>query len=307
MTEWFEGNTAFVSAVFSWNAQKAYMRCVFLQNMGYHVRVGGQAVYQNPAMFSQFDTDGSVDALSHHNPNATLTSRGCIRNCSFCLVPKIEGSLIELDNWPVRPIVCDNNLLATSQQHFDNVINKLLVADLTGIDFNQGLDGRILTEHHANRFAELPKDTLVRLAWDNIKSEKQYLTALERLLNANIDPKRIRVYVLIGYKDTPDDALYRLEKVRQSGAWPNPMRYQPLDAKKKNTYVGKNWTEKELKGMMRYFSRLHYLGHIPFDQYNHTKPNKRLHSDRATPEGKQLELFNINSGKDTPELNTPGR
>jgi hypothetical protein len=35
--------------------------------------------------------------------------------------------------------------------------------------------------------------------------------------------------------------------------------------------------------------------------------NQRFHSDRATPEGKQAQLFNINSGKDTPEQNTPGR
>ena len=30
-------------------------------------------------------------------------------------------------------------------------------------------------------------------------------------------------------------------------------------------------------------------------------------SDRATPEGKQAELFNINSGKSSPEHTTPGR
>ena len=38
-----------------------------------------------------------------------------------------------------------------------------------------------------------------------------------------------------------------------------------------------------------------------------TLPNKRLHSDRATPEGKQRELFNINSGKGSSEQETPGR
>ncbi len=38
-----------------------------------------------------------------------------------------------------------------------------------------------------------------------------------------------------------------------------------------------------------------------------TASNKRLHSDRATPEGKQAQLFNINSGKQSPENKTTGR
>jgi hypothetical protein len=67
IAEWQEGNTAFISAVFSWNAQKAYSLCVYYRELGYHVRCGGQAVWQNSGMFSEFDTSGEVDALIHHN------------------------------------------------------------------------------------------------------------------------------------------------------------------------------------------------------------------------------------------------
>ena len=283
IAEWTEGKTAFVSAVFSWNAQVAYMRCVLYREMGYKVRAGGQTVYQNPGMFAEFDTSGEVNALVHHNPNATFTSRGCIRNCSFCLVPKLEGGLVELDDWEVKPIICDNNLLATSQAHFDEVINRLLENRISGIDFNQGLDARILTDHHAARFAELPKDTIIRLAWDNIKTEKLYLEAFEKLIKARIKPQQIRTYVLIGYNDTPEDARYRLEKVRELGALPNPMRYQPLDALKRNSYVGENWTERLLKDYMRYYSQLKIFRNISFDEYR----GKKLH----TANDKQPELF----------------
>lgn len=267
LAEWIEGDTAFVSAVFSWNAQPAYMRCVFYKQMGYRVRCGGQAVWQNPGMFAEFETGGEVDALTHHNPDATFTSRGCIRSCSFCLVPKLEGKLRELSDWPVRPIICDNNLLATSTAHFNSVIDRLLGAGLKGIDFNQGLDARILTEHHAARFAELPKDTIVRLAWDNVKTEKVYLQAFERLTAAGIKPQQIRTYVLIGYQDTPEDALYRLEKVRSLGALPNPMRYQPLDAPRRNSYVGQGWTDLMLARYMRYWSNLKLFRNFSFDEY----------------------------------------
>jgi hypothetical protein len=182
--------------------------------------------------------------------------------------------LIELDDWPIRPIICDNNLLATSSRHFNSVVDKLLEANLTGIDFNQGLDARILTDYQAKCLAELPKDTIIRLAWDNIKTEKLYLSAFEKLLYAGFSPKQIRTYVLIGYKDTPEDAHYRLEKVRELGALPNPMRYQPLDSKQRNSYVGNNWSEKQLKDFTRYYSNLDKLGGIPFEDYDFHKAGR---------------------------------
>jgi hypothetical protein len=269
IAEWIEGDMAFVSAVFSWNAQKAYMRCVALRSAGYRVRAGGQAVFQNPDMFAEFDTSGTVNAIAHHNPDATFTSRGCIRNCSFCLVPKLEGELIELDDWEVKPIICDNNLLATSQAHFDRVIDRLLEKRISKIDFNQGLDARILTAHHANRFSELPKNTIIRLAWDNIKTEKIYLESFGKLIAAGIKPQQIRTYVLIGYKDTPADARYRLEKVRELGALPNPMRYQPLNATSRNSFVGENWTARDLIDYTRFFSRSGFFDGVgvSFDEY----------------------------------------
>ena len=271
IAEWTEGDTAFISAVFSWNAQKTYMRCNYYRALGYRVRVGGQVVFQYPEMFAEFDTAGAVDALSHHNPQATFTSRGCIRHCSFCLVPKLEGALVELDDWPVRPIVCDNNLLATSPAHFDKVVDRLLESGLAKIDFNQGLDARILTDHHARRFAELPRDTIVRLAWDHIKTEALYLQAFDRLLTAGIKPQQIRTYVLIGYKDTPEDALHRLKTIRELGALPNPMRYQPLDATRRNSYVGEGWTNELLTRYMRYWSNLRITGAFPFEEYRRTE------------------------------------
>lgn len=283
LAEWIEGDTAFVSSVFSWNAHEAYMRCMYYRSLGYHVRVGGPTVFQFPEMFSEFDTSGKVDALSHHNPNATFTSRGCIRHCSFCLVPKLEGPLIELDDWPVRPIICDNNLLATSQKHFDSVIDRLLDSELTGIDFNQGLDARILTSYQAGRLAELPKDTVIRLAWDNIKTETLYKQSFNLLTEAGIKTSQIRVYVLIGYKDTPKDALHRLRTVREMGALPNPMRYQPLNATRRNSYVESGWTESLLVRYMRYWFNLKITGAIPFEEY---KRAEKLHKQSEF----QLEL-----------------
>ena len=263
--EWVDGQTAYLSVVFSWNLERAYQRAVWFRSFGYHVRAGGPAVALNPGFLADVaEIGGDVAALPHHNPNATFTTRGCIRKCQFCAVPKIEGGLVELDDWEPRPIVCDNNLLAASRVHFDRVIDRL--KPLSGVDFNQGLDSRLLTAYHAERLAEMDL-YVVRLAWDTTAYENQFLTAYQRLRDAGLSERMIRVYVLIGFDDTPEDALYRLQTVWSMGSFPNPMRYQPLDARRRNSYVAVTWTDRELKRFMRYWSRTHWFGHIPFSDY----------------------------------------
>ena len=266
MVEWTEGNTAFLSVVFTWDLPKAYQRAVWLSAEGYDVRAGGPAVLLMPDYLSnvaRINGDG-VDALPHHNPNATFTSRGCIRKCKFCAVPKIEGDLVELDQWSVRPIVFDNNLLACSQRHFDLVIDSLL--RLTDIDFNQGLDARLLSAYHADRLAQL-KLSCVRLAWDHISEEPSVLRACDLLIAAGIPSRLINVYVLIGFDDDPESALYRLQTLKNLGYKPFPMRYQPLDTLRKNSYIAESWTQNELARYMKYWARQAYLSGIPFEQF----------------------------------------
>jgi len=207
---------------------------------------------------------GEVDALKHHNPDATFTSRGCIRKCGFCAVPKIEGDLAELDTWESKPIICDNNLLACSRKHFDKVIDS--VKGLREIDFNQGLDARLLTDYHANRLAELDL-VILRLAWDHSALEALVTRALETLIGAGIPRNKVRIYVLMGYDDTPEDALYRFETLKAWGIWPNPQRYNPLDALKRDSYVAPSWTDRELRRMMRYWGRQAWLGGISYEEY----------------------------------------
>ncbi len=222
-------------------------------------------------MFMDFDMSGSPDALSIHNPDATFTSRGCIRKCSFCAVPKIEGNLVELEDWKVKPIICDNNLLACSDKHFNKVIDKLLEHNINNIDFQQGLDARLLSELHAKRFSELPINTVIRLAWDNIKIEGEYKKAFDILIDSGIKPSQIRVYVLFGYKDTPEDARYRLETIRNMGALPNPSRYQALNSKNRNEYIEEGWTNDLLTKYMRYWANLKITGAFSFDEYKRSE------------------------------------
>ena len=263
--EWIEGNTAYISVVFSWLLGKAFQRAVWLKMQGYKVRAGGPAVSYNPKFLASVaEIGGEVDALSRHNSDATFTTRGCIRKCSFCIVPKIEPEYKELDDFPIRPIICDNNFLAASRAHFDLVIDRL--KPLKGVDF-QGLDARLLTKYQAERLAELDL-YCARLAWDHTGIEKELIRAIDLLQGAGIPKGKIRCYVLIGFNDNPEDALYRLQTLKNLGLWPTPMRYQPLNAIKRNEYIAPGWTGRQLMSYMRYWSRLRWLEHIPFSVYH---------------------------------------
>lgn len=272
--EWQEEDNVFISVVFSWLLDRAYQRAAWHKAQGKKVYAGGPAVSINPDALSNIATLGDYqDAIYKHNPYATFTSRGCIRACSFCAVPRMEGGLKELDNFPVRPVICDNNFLACSKTHFNRVIDKL--KPLHNVDFNQGLDARLLTNDQAERLRELDLK-FIRLAWDHTNLEYQFLNAYQILRTKGFPARKIKVYVLIGFNDSPDDALYRLETVKSLGSRPNPMRFQPVNTKAKNSYIHPDWTDKELNKFMRYWSRLRYLEHIPFAEFDNTNRGKNI-------------------------------
>ena len=280
--EWTKGNRAYVSVVFTWHLPEAYQRCAWYSVQGYSVQAGGPAVMLMPDYLASVATcnSGSLNALARHNPDATFTSRGCVRTCPFCAVPRIEGKLIELEDWEPRPIICDNNLLACSRKHFDTVIDRL--KPLKQIDFNQGLDARLLTQYQANRMSELNMACL-RLAWDNVASENRVFEAINILAKAGFRKELIRFYVLIGFQDTPEDALYRFEKLKEAQIWSYPMRFNPLDTLVKNSYIGKHWTHKELRRFCEYWSNSAYYEHIPFREFE-VYTRQRLRKQAEIPE-----------------------
>lgn len=232
--------------------------------------VGGPAVRLMPHILSDVAEIGGdmPGVLQRVNPQATKTTEGCPNKCGFCAVPIIEPEYRELSEWPRLPIVCDNNLLAASMAHFDRVIDSL--KGLKGVDFNQGLDARLMTDYHARRLAEL--DCTVRLAWDHVDNERHLMKTLSKLRKAGIKKENMRCYVLIGFNDTPEDALYRLETLWWSiGIIPNPMRYTPINSTCRE-YVGPSWSENELTRYMRYWDNLRYTAGTPFEEFtNNTK------------------------------------
>jgi hypothetical protein len=255
IASWKVGEVLYLSVPFTWLMEDAEKMADLHKGKVY---IGGPGT-MNPTECPGFEP------ILFHNPAATFTTRGCPNKCGFCAVPILEPEFKEIADFRPAPMICDNNLLAASRKHLERAVDKLKV--FPTVDFNQGLESRRFTPEVADLLGNLK--CKVRFAFDHINHEGSVKNAID--LCRKRTTRDIGVYVLIGFNDTPEDALYRLDKVRQWGIRPNAMRFQPLDAKKKNEFVAPGWTDLELSRMMNYYNKLRWLEHIPYQDFEYRK------------------------------------
>jgi hypothetical protein len=187
-----------------------------------------------------------------------FSSRGCIRKCPFCAVPKMEGkfrSVIQNVKRYIHPkhkkvIFWDNNFFASP--YWKEIITELKDMGLK-VDFNQGLDARLIDEEKASMISELKMDS-IRMGYD-IPEEKEAITKATNLLHDyGINKRKIMFYNLYNFYDentskgdTPESFLDRVQYVLDLGCVSYPMRFEPLTSLKKNDYVSPLWDQTKLE------------------------------------------------------------
>jgi len=235
------------------------------------------------------DWDGSI----------IFSSRGCNRKCPFCAVPKLEGTINSVKYsikhlvYPkhTRIIFWDNNILQSPG--WRNIFDELEELKLK-VDFNQGLDARLITDEVAERLARLRlssgKGIKVRLGYD-IRSNGPFVKkAIERLNAVGIKGRRIMVYTLYNYTDDPQDFFERVRELLKWGVVCYPMRYEPLNALKKNAYVSPKWDPVRLEMVQDARRVIGYGGAFPPYQALVEKFEKAKNFDEAfklRPKGKK--------------------
>lgn len=128
-------------------------------------------------------------------------TRGCIRACPWCVVPKKEGTIRPYRTWQEikrtdsRDIVfMDNNVLACS--HGIEQMRDMVGQDVR-IDFNQGLDARLITPEIAELLASLKWIRFIRMSCDTDAMLEVVQRAIGYLSDAGVKPYRVFVYLLV--------------------------------------------------------------------------------------------------------------
>lgn len=206
------------------------------------IRIGG------PGMFPDCGNLGAADLLK---PDYDLypseysqgfTTRGCIRHCSFCRVPRMEGRLRCVQRpWEFHDdrfktcMLMDNNFLAAPTGWILRNLVWFIDAGI-GMNMTQGFDARLLTEEWAGMLKDIRHPKGIHFAWDNPADEPAVVKAIALLQEAGFDLKHdVSFYVLAGYPPEEDwnilyqSALYRCNRLREMGVNSFVMPYHKKD------------------------------------------------------------------------------
>lgn len=213
-------------------------------------------------------------------------SRGCIRKCTFCGVPKLEGDQRDTENLTalVKSIdalygekkdltLMDNNVVASPT--FRELIAEIRDLGFTPgaklkrgrapvqrrVDFNQGVDARILCKSPMY-LKELSTICIkpLRIAFDHLGLKGPYEQAIRYAHEFGLT--ELSNYMLYNFHDTPADLYERmvlnvkLNEELGMRIWSFPMRYQPTDLPDRS-HTGKNWSRYQLRSMQLILQATH--------------------------------------------------
>ena len=269
LAEWVEGDTAFLSVAFTWKLREAYSRACWYRALGMKVRAGGPALF-TPKGRAELEgvakIGGSVpDAVWRHNPAATIASRGCPVGCWFCIVPKMEGrEFTLLPDFPVRPVLCDNNLSGLPLEYQDHIIGRYQREDVPLLDANSGFEPRTFTPDVFHRWKVINRGVW-RFAYDDLPEREHVERVMQMLRQAGTSPRKVRVYVLIG--NEPFAAC--MQRIREVIAWGGEPHVQPfikLNALERKPHARHDWTPQLLRDVARWANG-HVWRRAPFEDY----------------------------------------
>lgn len=209
----------------------------------YHFPDGFKYYYPSKESPYKHFTDELCEEIEHIYPDYTLypntqdtaygfLTRGCPRGCAFCHVGDKEGfhsykvaNLSEFWRGQKNIVLCDPNILACKE--WKPLLQQLIESNAY-VDFNQGLDIRMMTEEKAQMLSKI-KIKNIHFAWDRYQDKDIIIPKLKlfsdiKYKGKNPDHNAI-VYVLVNFDTTTEQDLERIYTLREMGYWAYVMVY----------------------------------------------------------------------------------
>lgn len=185
------------------------------------------------------------------------TTRGCIRNCPWCIVHGKEGKFRRQqkvkdfhDEQFDTVMIMDNNWLADKDFFFKNT-DYILENRLKVIE--HGMDIRLLDKEIAQRLNELRFAKPMKFAFDNMVNEPGVIDGINLLKSMGVDIKHhVMFYVLVGFNTTFKEDVYRCELLKKLGT---------------NSYVMPYRKNKDITRLARWSNNKWFYWSVDFDSF----------------------------------------
>ena len=134
-------------------------------------------------------------------------------------------------------------------KHFKSVERK------RSLDFNQGIDARLVTDEKMAKLSELAINPL-RIAFDHYEQKEIYISAIKTAARHGIT--HLSNYLLYNYKDTPDELYFRMKinvdlcEHLNVTIYSFPMKYHPIDDPmyfRNRDFIGERWNRKFIRAI----------------------------------------------------------
>lgn len=203
--------------------------------------------------------------ISLNNLKSGVNDNGYIRKV-VNLLNEMIGRLKGQQKQDIYNLVLDNNLNkpeTASKEIILKIIPELIplyekyrnkVPKQRYVDFNQGVDARLLTEEKAKLLSKIPIRPL-RIAFDSMNYEEHYVNAILRAKKYGI--RHFSNYLLYNFEDKPVELYQRLRinvelcDKYKIDIYSFPMKFHPIfgDYHLNRDFIGKYWNRKFIRAV----------------------------------------------------------
>lgn len=286
LTHWRDGETAYISAAFTWVLRDVEKIAEYYRAIGCtRVRAGGPGFFAlthkinagRHYLSGKVELGGDVpDAVARHNPMATKASDGCVEDCDFCIVPAMAGRVFTFfPEFTVRPVLIDNNLSGLPIEYQDHIIERYVGHGVRIVDANSGFEPKSFDEDCFHRWSAI-NDGPWRFGYDTTKEASQCHAVMQLLRKNGVPSKKIRPYVIIG-NEPVEPCMERIAKVIEHGGEPHVQPYMKLATEVREPHPRFDWTVQKLRDVARWANRRLWRK-TPFAEYDRSA--KKPHADR---------------------------
>lgn len=199
-------------------------------------------------------------------------TRGCPNACAWCIVPGKEGDIVahaDIDEFLRHDsvVLMDNNVLAS--EHGLRQIEKLASLKVK-VDFNQGLDARLIDDVTAKLLSRVKWKHPIRLACDHAAQMPAVQKAVQLLRWHNARPARYFVYCLV--KDV-EEALERVKFLKGLYVEPFAQPFQDYESQVTSTRAQREFA--------RWVNHTAVFNSVPWEHYQPGNMSKATKASRS--------------------------